>query len=68
MEQNLLARDAMIRLLRENLQASQNRMKQKSDKHRTEREFDEGDMVYLRLQPYKQTSVALRGNQKLSPQ
>ncbi|KAL0313620.1 UNVERIFIED_CONTAM: hypothetical protein Sradi_5761300 [Sesamum radiatum] len=32
----------------------------------TEREFEVGDEVFLKLQPYKQTSVALRRNIKLS--
>ena len=41
-------------------------MKSQADKHRTEREFEVGDMVYLKLQPYIQTSVAPRSNQKLS--
>ena len=36
------------------------------DKKRTEREFQLGDEVYLKLQPYKQTSVALKKNLKLS--
>ena len=35
--------------------------------HRTEREFQIGDWVYLRLQPYKQQSVAYRASHKLSP-
>ena len=41
-------------------------MKTKEDKHRTEREFQVGDQVYMKLQPYAQQSVARRGNQKLS--
>ena len=41
-------------------------MKTQEDKHRTEREFQVGDQVYMKLQPYAQQSVARRGNQKLS--
>ncbi|KAL2226249.1 UNVERIFIED_CONTAM: Transposon Ty3-G Gag-Pol polyprotein [Sesamum indicum] len=48
----------------------QERTKQKlklyADKKRTEREFQVGDEVFLKLQPYKQTSVALRKQLKLS--
>lgn len=60
-------RDAALRLLKEHLAHSQNRMKQQADLHRTEREFTVGDWVYLCLQPYKQASVALRKNIKLAP-
>lgn len=42
-------------------------MKSFADKRRTEREFVEGEWVYLRLQPYKQTSLALRKDFKLAP-
>ncbi|KAL4649808.1 hypothetical protein ACB092_01G041400 [Castanea dentata] len=42
-------------------------MKQQSDLHRTERVFQVGDWVFLRLQPYKQQSLAARGFNKLSP-
>ena len=42
-------------------------MKQQDDKHRSERTFQVGDMVFLRLQPYKQSSLKLKGNQMLAP-
>ncbi|CAL5333729.1 unnamed protein product [Camellia sinensis] len=42
-------------------------MKHYADNGRSEREFDIGDWVFLRLQPYKQTTVALQRNMKLSP-
>ena len=41
-------------------------MKQQADKHRTEKEFDEGDLVYVKLQPYRQQSVARRTSHKLA--
>ena len=37
-----------------------------ADKHRSERSFVVGDMVYLKLQPYIQTSIATRASHKLS--
>jgi hypothetical protein len=42
-------------------------MKLQADKHRSEREFQPGDWVYLLLQPYRQKSMALRRNLKLAP-
>jgi hypothetical protein len=41
-------------------------MKMQADKHRTERSFAVGTWVYVKLQPYVQTSVAARASQKLS--
>ncbi|KAL0446467.1 UNVERIFIED_CONTAM: hypothetical protein Slati_1774600 [Sesamum latifolium] len=59
-------RAKVVQLLKENLQQAQNRMKMYADRKRTEREFEVGDEVFLKLQPYKQTSVALRKQLKLS--
>ena len=42
------------------------RMKLQADTKRFERVFQEGDMVYLKLQPHVQSSVASRGNHKLA--
>ncbi|KAE8665787.1 hypothetical protein F3Y22_tig00112529pilonHSYRG00028 [Hibiscus syriacus] len=53
-------------LLREQLMQASNRMKQIIDKHRTKRDFQVGEEVYLKLQPYRQTSLALRRNLKLA--
>jgi hypothetical protein len=36
---------------------AQNRMKQQINQHHSEREFEVGDWVFLRLQPYKQMSL-----------
>jgi hypothetical protein len=41
-------------------------MKCQADKKRFERQFTIGDSVFLKLQPYIQTSVAPRANQKLA--
>jgi hypothetical protein len=40
-------------------------MKQFVDRKRTERSFEVGDLVYLKLQPYRQSSVASRVHHKL---
>uniref|UniRef100_A0A803PDP7 Chromo domain-containing protein n=1 Tax=Cannabis sativa TaxID=3483 RepID=A0A803PDP7_CANSA len=41
-------------------------MKSQADQHRHHEEFKEGDLVYLKLRPYKQQSVAKRRFEKLS--
>lgn len=41
-------------------------MKVHADSNRSEREFMVGDMVYLKLQPHIQSSIASRSNNKLS--
>ena len=43
---------------------ARNRMKRQAGQHHTEREFEEGDWVFVRLQPYKQSS--LNNNGKIS--
>jgi hypothetical protein len=42
-------------------------MKLQADKRRSERQFEVGNWVYLRLQPYCQKSLTLCYNLKLSP-
>uniref|UniRef100_A0A0A9HE32 Tf2-1-like SH3-like domain-containing protein n=1 Tax=Arundo donax TaxID=35708 RepID=A0A0A9HE32_ARUDO len=56
----------MNNLLHQHLLRAQQRMKDQADKHRTEYSFEVGDMVYLKLQPYVQSSVATRSNTKLA--
>ncbi|XP_077228595.1 uncharacterized protein LOC143861576 [Tasmannia lanceolata] len=61
LDKELYDRDHVLRSLKEQLEMAQARMKSQADKHRTEREF-----VYLRLQPYRQSTVAVRSNLKLA--
>jgi len=42
-------------------------MKHFADRRRRELEFEVGDHVYVKLQPYRQSSVAVRASAKLSP-
>ena len=46
---------------------ARNRMKQQVDQHHSESTFQVNDMVFLHLQPYKQSSLKLKGHQKLAP-
>ena len=40
-------------------------MKLQADRHQSDISFEKGDLVYVKLQPYRQHSVALRKSQKL---
>ena len=58
LDRSMLAREAILKSLKENLAKARNKMKQLADKIRREKEFSVGDLVYIKLQPYKQDSVA----------
>lgn len=62
----LADRNLLSKLIQQQLMRAQQRMKHQSDKNRSEREFKVGDLVYLKLQPHVQSSVAFRSNHKLS--
>jgi hypothetical protein len=59
-------RKLMVQLLQQQLVRAQQRQKHQANKHRSERSFAVGDLVYLKLQPYIQTSIATRASHKLS--
>jgi hypothetical protein len=59
-------RSTVQALIHQHLARAKNRMKMQADKNRTERTVNIGDWVYVKLQPYVQTSVAPRANQKLA--
>ena len=54
-----------LRLLQQHLERIRNRMKYQADKKRSDRVFQVGDSVFLKLQPYIQSSVAPRAHHKL---
>ena len=65
-DRSLQTREAAIKLLRFHLLRAQNRMKQQEDKGRSDRNFQVGDLVYVKLQPYRQKTIANRACLKLS--
>ncbi|CAJ2679805.1 unnamed protein product [Trifolium pratense] len=60
-------RNEMIREMKDQLLKAQDQMRVQANKHRREVDYQVGDMVYLKIQPYKLQKLAKRFNQKLSP-
>ena len=68
MEDHIEHQHEVLQLLKDNLNLTQNRMKQQEDQHRNEIIFDVGDWVFLGKQPYKQMSLKqAKKDNKLSP-
>lgn len=65
-DDTLRTKDEILALLKENLNRAQTRMKQYADLRRTKVEFNVGDLVFLKLRPYRQTSARIRRHMKLS--
>lgn len=53
----------IMRALKENIQLAQNQQKKYADQQRIEQTFEEGDMVYLRLQPCRQSTLKKKGSE-----
>ena len=66
LDEALSEQDALLRSLKENLRQAQHRMIQKANAHRREAQFAVGDQVLVKLQPYRQNTVASRSCQKLA--
>ena len=66
MDSFLCSRHELIPLLKQNLISAQARMKLLADQHRFDKSFSVGDWVYLKLQPYRQLSLWVKGYNKLS--
>ena len=61
----LTDRQQLLGVLKENLQRAQERMKKFADRKRRERSFQEGDMVYLKMQPYLLNAFGVKTHIKL---
>ena len=64
-DSDLKTREEVLCQLKQNLLKAQQRMKKQADQHRRELMFHEGDWVLVKLQPYRQNSLAQRLNHKL---
>lgn len=53
----LTQRDEVLQTLKQNLRQAQDRMKHYADVRLTELSFEKGDLVLVKLQPYRQHSV-----------
>jgi hypothetical protein len=67
-EDHIENQQQVLQILKDNLTMAHNRMKQQVEQHCSERSFEVGDWVFLRLQPYKQMSLKqAKKDNKLSP-
>lgn len=61
----LQTRTKAIEVVKINLEKAQQRTKLNADRHRKEVEFEVGDLVLVKLHPYRQLSVAFRLHNKM---
>jgi hypothetical protein len=59
-------KEEILQQLKENLLHAQQRMKKYADLKRTERQFSLGDMVYIKLQPYRMVAFDVKHGLKLA--
>lgn len=53
----------IMRSLKENIRGAQDWQKKYANQKGTEHAFEEGDMVYLRIQPYRQSTLKQKGSE-----
>ncbi|CAH9088564.1 unnamed protein product [Cuscuta europaea] len=63
---NVQERQQMLQDLKEHMTQAQERMKKYADSKRSERTFEVGDWVFLKIQPFKQGNTLLRRPTKFS--
>lgn len=67
MDDEIQERNRILEELKKQLEKAQLKMKNQADKHRKEVQFEDGDLVYLKLKLYRYQSLAKRPNEKLPP-
>ena len=65
-DQTMVSRNTILQQLKINLHAAVNRMKQVADSKRRDVDFQVGDLVFLKLHPYRQQTVSRRPYKKLA--
>lgn len=65
MDESLCNRDLLLKELKQSLLWAQKRMQQLANKHRKDVQFKVGDIVLVKLQPYRQSTVAKRLSSKI---
>ncbi|GJW47595.1 retrotransposon-related protein [Tanacetum coccineum] len=66
-DRSLVAREVAIALLQFHLDRAQQRMKLFADSKRSDRSFNVGDWVLLKLQPHRQVTLRMHKQHKFSP-
>ncbi|PNX96205.1 Ty3/gypsy retrotransposon protein, partial [Trifolium pratense] len=66
LDDSLQKRQELLNTLKSNLKRSRQKMEDQANKSRKDCTFESGDLVLLRLQPYRQSTVQRRVSQKLS--
>jgi ribosomal protein L21E len=64
-QEQLQNRQVAQHAIKDNLLKAQAKIKHQADMHKSEREFQVGDMVYLKIQPYRHTSLSTHNSIKL---
>ncbi|GJS56151.1 hypothetical protein Tco_0629513 [Tanacetum coccineum] len=65
-EELLMERDALLRQLKQSLAQAKNRMVMQTNRKRRDVEYKTGDVVLVKLQPYRQVTLAKRCSNKLA--
>ncbi|CAM8992550.1 unnamed protein product [Rhodiola kirilowii] len=66
LEDQITQRDQLLQALKQNLARAQHRMTQQANLKRHHKEFNVGDFVWVRLQPYRQNSLRNRRTNKFA--
>ncbi|GKC33991.1 hypothetical protein Tco_1046375 [Tanacetum coccineum] len=65
-EELLMECDALLRQLKQSLAQAKNRMVMQTNRKRRDVEYKTGDVVLVKLQPYRQVTLAKRSSNKLA--